>query len=194
LGTVEGTRTEWDSFDLLYGDVKIEVKSSAYLQSWPQDQPSAIGWSISPSTYQYDGKTKDQEPPADCCVFCVYCEKEDRSLAKVLDLEEREFYVVPTSPPPSPRRRLHTAEGKGARDCPPAHNRCYKLYAYKPAIRGAGVCLECGALKSVRRWGSLFLLAATANTTTDGTGARRSRRGYPSPSWPVDWPTSSRSR
>lgn len=97
LGAVEGTRTEWDSFDLLYGDVKIEVKSSAYLQSWPQPELSKIGWSISPSTYQYDGKIRDQEPPADCYVFCVYCEKEDRSPAKVLDLEEWEFYVVPTT-------------------------------------------------------------------------------------------------
>ena len=97
LGAVEGTRTEWDSFDLLCGDAKIEVKSSAYLQSWPQDELSKIGWSISPSTYQYDGKTKDQEPPADCYVFCVYCEKKDRSPAKVLDLEEWEFYVVPTT-------------------------------------------------------------------------------------------------
>ena len=43
LGAVEGTRTEWDSFDLLCGDAKIEVKSSAYLQSWPQDELSKIG-------------------------------------------------------------------------------------------------------------------------------------------------------
>ena len=30
-------------------------------------------------------------------MFCVYCEKKDRSLAKVLDLEQWEFYVVPTT-------------------------------------------------------------------------------------------------
>ena len=34
LGVVEGTRTEWDAFDLLYKGAGIEVKSSAYLQSW----------------------------------------------------------------------------------------------------------------------------------------------------------------
>ncbi len=95
LGAVEGMRTEWDSFDLLYKGTKIEVKSSAYLQSWPQEKPSAIGWSISPSTWQQDERTTDQEPPADCYVFCVYCEKKDRSPAKVLDLTEWEFYVVP---------------------------------------------------------------------------------------------------
>ena len=97
LGAVEGMRTEWDSFDLLYNDAKIEVKSSAYVQSWPQEKPSAIGWSFSPSTWQQDEGTTDQERPADCYVFCVYCEKKDRSPAKVLDLEEWEFYVLPTT-------------------------------------------------------------------------------------------------
>ena len=100
LGAVEGTRTEWDSYDLAYGDAHIEVKSSAYLQSWPQPELSKIGWSISPSTYRYDeadGDRDDQERPADCYVFCVYTEREDRSPAKVLDLGKWEFYVVPTA-------------------------------------------------------------------------------------------------
>ncbi len=95
LGAVEGMRTEWDSFDLLYGDARIEVKSSAYLQSWPQEKPSVIGWSISPSTWQQDEGATNQEPPADCYVFCVYCEEDDRSPAKVLDSEQWRFYVVP---------------------------------------------------------------------------------------------------
>jgi hypothetical protein len=67
------------------------------LQSWPQEKPSAIGWSISPSTWQQDEGATDQERPADCYVFCVYCEKKDRSPAKVLDSEQWEFYVVPTT-------------------------------------------------------------------------------------------------
>lgn len=90
-------RTEWDSFDLLYKDAKIEVKSSAYLQSWPQEKPSAISWSISPSTWQQVEGATDQERAADCYVFCVYCEEEDRSPTRVLDLEKWEFYVVPTT-------------------------------------------------------------------------------------------------
>jgi len=99
LGALKDTRTEWDSYDLSYEDANIEVKSSAYLQSWPQTELSKIGWSISPSTYRYDEMDEDQddqEPPADCYVFCVYTEKEDRSPAKVLDLAKWEFYVVPT--------------------------------------------------------------------------------------------------
>lgn len=97
LGAVEGMRTEWDSFDLLYGDATIEVKSSAYLQSWPQEKPSVISWSISPSTWQQGEGDTNQEPPADCYVFCVYTEKKDRSPTKVLDLSKWEFYVVPTT-------------------------------------------------------------------------------------------------
>lgn len=100
LGIVEGTRTEWDSYDLSYGEATIEVKSSAYLQSWAQDKPSKIGWSISPSTYRYDEMDEnqdDQELPADCYVFCVYTEKQDRNPAIVLDSEKWRFYVVTTT-------------------------------------------------------------------------------------------------
>ena len=32
-------RIEWDSFDLLYGDMKVEVKASGYSQVWNPDNP-----------------------------------------------------------------------------------------------------------------------------------------------------------
>lgn len=41
---LEVARVEWDDFDVLWGDVKIEVKSSAYLQSWAQRRPSTISF------------------------------------------------------------------------------------------------------------------------------------------------------
>ena len=43
LEALEDTRTEWDSYDLSYEDAHIEVKYSAYLQSWPQSEPSTAG-------------------------------------------------------------------------------------------------------------------------------------------------------
>ena len=99
LGVVQGTRTEWDAFDLLYGDAKVEVKSSAYLQSWEQAKPSAIGWNI-PEHFVYDPRTNDWTPekerPAHCYVLCVYTEEEDRNPAKVLDPSRWKFYVLPT--------------------------------------------------------------------------------------------------
>lgn len=41
---LEVARVEWDDFDVLWGDVKIEVKSSAYVQSWAQRRPSTISF------------------------------------------------------------------------------------------------------------------------------------------------------
>jgi hypothetical protein len=42
-------RLEWDAFDLITdGDIKIEVKSSAYLQSWKQKGLSKISFDIAP--------------------------------------------------------------------------------------------------------------------------------------------------
>lgn len=37
-------RVEWDDFDVLWDGVKIEVKSSAYLQSWAQRRLSTISF------------------------------------------------------------------------------------------------------------------------------------------------------
>ena len=105
LGAVEGTRTEWDAFDVLYGGTrveggaKIEVKSSSYLQSWHQDKPSAISWSVG-EHFAFDPATNDWAPAkkrtADCYIFCVYTEREDRNPAKVPDPNKWIFYVVPT--------------------------------------------------------------------------------------------------
>ena len=71
----------WASYDLDYGDHKIEVKSSARGQSWPQTRPSAVRWGIAPSRWRWDdplsgkdeGSWKRLDPPqrvADAYVFC----------------------------------------------------------------------------------------------------------------------------
>lgn len=106
LGEAGGTRTEWDAFDVLYrgagieGGARIEVKSSAYLQSWDQEKPSAISWGVG-ERYAFDPATNDWTPEkarhADLYVFCLYTEKEERDPAKVLDLARWKFYVVPTT-------------------------------------------------------------------------------------------------
>ena len=38
LGVVGSPRIEWDASDLTYHGNHIEVKASAYVQSWPQDK------------------------------------------------------------------------------------------------------------------------------------------------------------
>jgi len=42
LGLDDAVRVEWDAVDLRYEGKAIEVKASAYVQSWPQSQPSDI--------------------------------------------------------------------------------------------------------------------------------------------------------
>jgi hypothetical protein len=36
LGIEDLRRVEWDSYDLKFGEITIEIKSSVYLQSWDQ--------------------------------------------------------------------------------------------------------------------------------------------------------------
>jgi hypothetical protein len=98
LGVVDKPRVEWDAVDLRYGDLKIEVKSSAYCQSWFQSKPSLIQFSIrkavcwNPETGAYEGESTRS---ADMYVFCLHIER-DKSKANILDVSTWEFYVVST--------------------------------------------------------------------------------------------------
>jgi hypothetical protein len=101
LGIVgDSQRVEWDSYDLGYEGQGIEVKSSAYLQSWPQPRPSKISWNIA-EHFIYEEETdtwrEEKERPAKCYVLCLYCERKDRNPPVMLDLDKWRFYVVPTS-------------------------------------------------------------------------------------------------
>ena len=98
LAVVSGIRGAWDAFDLLYEGSRIEVKSSAYVQRWPQERPSTISWGIE-ERFAYNVATDtwgdEQVRSADCYVFCLYTEK-DREMANVLDLGKWKFYVLST--------------------------------------------------------------------------------------------------
>lgn len=94
---VHTTRVDWTSYDLQYEDVRIEVKSAAYIQSWAQKQESKIRFSIAPSQEWsaenwYDN---NQLRHSDVYVFCLFSCK-DREKADALKLEQWEFYVLPT--------------------------------------------------------------------------------------------------
>jgi hypothetical protein len=98
LGVVDKPRVEWDAVDLRYGDSKIEVKSSAYCQSWFQKKPSSILFSVrkaifwNPETGAYEGEATRS---ADVYVFCLHNEK-DKAKVNVLDVSDWEFFVVST--------------------------------------------------------------------------------------------------
>ena len=97
LGVLDEPRLEWDAFDLHYGDIGIEVKSSADHQVWKQSKPSIIRFDVDRKKW-WNAKTNEwtttPKRPADVYVFCRY-----RGLAEnaaVVNQENWEFYVVPT--------------------------------------------------------------------------------------------------
>ncbi len=94
---------DWESYDLRHGDEMIEVKCSAYLQSWfPKDKPdkfSKIIFSIAPAyewlpdeaRYNYDNYKRH----SNVYVFCHYKCKE-RAPENPLELKNWDFYVLAT--------------------------------------------------------------------------------------------------
>lgn len=99
LGVTSEPRVEWDAVDLKYRGIGIEVKSSAYLQSWQQSKPSAIRFDIARKR-SWDASTnttsKDLRRSADIYAFCLFRTKDAES-ANVLDMDQWEFYVVSTA-------------------------------------------------------------------------------------------------
>ncbi|WP_239582800.1 hypothetical protein [Bacillus tianshenii] len=98
LGVVNQSRIEWDAFDLVYKGKKIEVKSSAYIQSWHTDRFSKVRFDIGEKKeYYYETYTYSDEPKrhADLYVFCLLKEK-DVKLINPIDMTQWEFYVVLT--------------------------------------------------------------------------------------------------
>ncbi|TVQ60145.1 MAG: hypothetical protein EA366_03910 [Spirulina sp. DLM2.Bin59] len=98
LNLTHQPRIEWDAVDLTYGDKKIEVKSSAYVQSWQQRKLSKINFDIAKKR-GWDSKENvmaDQESrSADCYIFCVY-EEQDTQKVNILNLDKWSFIVVAT--------------------------------------------------------------------------------------------------
>ena len=99
VGSTKGTRTEWDAFDIETPDkIKIEVKSSAYIQSWSQPKLSVISFGIQP-TKGWDAKTNTYSSQrvrqSDLYVFCVLAHK-DKNTIDPLNIDQWIFYILPT--------------------------------------------------------------------------------------------------
>ncbi|TPF14225.1 hypothetical protein [Priestia megaterium] len=98
LDILQSPRIEWDAYDLVYSNKKIEVKSSAYIQSWHTGKYSTISFDIgAKKPYSYDTHTYSENAvrSADIYVFCLLKEK-DESIINVLNTEQWSFYIVPT--------------------------------------------------------------------------------------------------
>lgn len=99
LGGVAKLRTEWDAYDLKTDtELKIEVKSSAYLQTWEQKRHSTIRFDIGMKK-GWDAETNvsalERARAADVYVFCVFATQE-RAAADPLDLSQWFFMVCST--------------------------------------------------------------------------------------------------
>lgn len=99
IGPVEGLRIEWDAYDIKTDEgLKIEVKSSAYIQSWSQKTPSTIRFDIKP-TEGWDAETNETSTEvkrqSDVYVFCVLAHK-NKNTIDPLNLDQWDFYIMAT--------------------------------------------------------------------------------------------------
>jgi len=99
VGAARGVRDPWATYDVQdprgFG---IEVKSSAYLQTWAHDALSRISFAC-PTTRAYDPSTNlladESRHHAQIYVFALQSVQVQEDL-DMLDASQWEFYVVPT--------------------------------------------------------------------------------------------------
>lgn len=98
LGCADAPRNAWANFDLITADrLRVEVKASGYLQSWPQARLSQVSfgrvaaraWDATRAAYSASAEVR-----ADLFVFAVQTCR-DHQAYDVLDVAQWEFYVVP---------------------------------------------------------------------------------------------------
>ena len=96
-GVAAGVRTEWDAFDIKVGDIQVEVKSSAYRQSWKQSSLSKPQFTIRPTRAWTSESGFEQEikRQAHVYVFCLLAEQHEDKL-NPLDTTQWQFLVLPT--------------------------------------------------------------------------------------------------
>ncbi|MEX0906638.1 MAG: hypothetical protein WD028_13000 [Balneolaceae bacterium] len=99
LGDTKKPRVEWDPFDVITKNgIRVEVKSSAYLQSWNQDKLSRITFSTRP-TFAWESNTnslaEERKRQADVYVFCLLNHKRQETVDP-LNIDQWKFYVIST--------------------------------------------------------------------------------------------------
>ncbi len=93
-------RDVWESYDVELDDGRgVEIKSSAFLQSWHQDRLSQIGFDIR-KTLPWDKRRgkygEGAQRQADVYVFALLAHTDQETLDP-MDVSQWEFYVVPTA-------------------------------------------------------------------------------------------------
>lgn len=97
VGAEQKVRDAWDAFDVLSpAGTRIEVKSSAYLQSWPQDGLATIRFSgltaytVEPGSSEYSAQ---KEVQADLFVFALQTSTAHEDY-DMLDLSQWQFWAA----------------------------------------------------------------------------------------------------
>ena len=95
-------RKTWDAYDLLYGNVKIEVKASGLSQGRNVDSRSNPRFDIRPRKWTWlesEDRWIENDPPArpaDVYVFCLHT-SEEATNENVADPNCWQFWVISTS-------------------------------------------------------------------------------------------------
>lgn len=101
LGCADGTRREWDPFDIEWDGIKVEVKSSAYIQTWAQRELSSPSFDIRPTRHWCAETGEYEEEPrrqADVYVFCLQtCKSQEDGNPNPLDIGQWDFLVIATA-------------------------------------------------------------------------------------------------
>ena len=101
LGRTAARRKAWDNFDVLTeSGIRVEVKASGYLQSWPQAKHSQLNFGrVAARSWDENTNAFGAEPEvrADIFVFAVHTCR-DHAHYDALDVGQWEFYVVPAGP------------------------------------------------------------------------------------------------
>lgn len=93
LRAIDSPREEWASYDLKTPEgIRVEVKSTAYVQSWCQDKLTQISFDI---RRKWNEEGTKHERRSDVYVFALLAEK-DKEKINPLDIGQWEFYVVST--------------------------------------------------------------------------------------------------
>jgi hypothetical protein len=99
LGITAGTRRDWEGFDLQTDDgTRLEIKASAYLQSWKQRRLSQPRFSIRPAKAwdpATDTFTEAAARHSDAYVFCLL-HHQDKATVDPLNVSQWTFYALPT--------------------------------------------------------------------------------------------------
>ena len=100
VGVPAPLRATWDEYDLVTETgVRVEVKSSAYIQGWGQERHSRPRFGVNPSRKwdkEHAGRASEAARHSDVYVFALLHHK-DQPTVDPTDLSQWTFYVLPTS-------------------------------------------------------------------------------------------------